>query len=99
MTESEIVRDGFPWFPTIDYDVCISDLDCVNFCPHEVFEWDKDTGRPLVARPDNCVPGCDSCAQLCHEKAISFPSKEEFRQAMRRLRAEARNASPSPGIS
>ena len=88
MSEPRIPRNKFPWFPTINYELCISDLTCVNFCPHNVFDWDKETGRPVVARPDDCVPGCDSCAQLCHEKAISFPSQEEFRQAMRRLRAE-----------
>ncbi len=89
MSEPRIPRHKFPWFPTIDYALCISDLECVNFCPHDVFEWDKETGLPFVARPDDCVPGCDSCAQLCHEKAISFPSQEEFRRAMRHLRGEA----------
>ncbi|HUU12140.1 MAG TPA: ferredoxin family protein [Terriglobia bacterium] len=99
MENSEHLREKLPWFPKIDYSICLSDLKCLNFCPAEVFEWDRNSGRPVVAHPYRCVPGCDSCAQLCHEKAISFPSKEEFRQAMRRLRADARNASASPGIS
>jgi NAD-dependent dihydropyrimidine dehydrogenase PreA subunit len=79
----------FPWFPTINYDACLADLDCLNFCPYEVFEYDAETGRPYVARPYNCVPGCDSCAQLCPAQGIRFPSPEEFRAALQRLRGDA----------
>lgn len=98
MSYPGIPREKLPWFPTINYDVCTSDLVCLNFCPHEVYEWDADTGQPIVAHPNNCVPGCDSCAQLCKAQAITFPSKEEFRKALRRLRDEVRKASqPASG--
>lgn len=87
-------REELPWFPTINYDLCISDLRCLLFCPHDVFEWDRKTGRPIVARPYNCAPGCDLCAQDCATDAVTLPSKREFRAALRRLRAEARKAGP-----
>lgn len=79
----------FPWFPTIDYEACASDLDCLNFCANEVFEWDRETGRPVVAHPTRCLPGCGICLEICRQGAIRFPSKEEFRRALDRLRAES----------
>jgi len=78
----------FPWFPAINYELCTKDLDCLNFCPAEVYEWDPETGRPVVAHPDRCLPGCDACAKQCKTGAIAFPSQEEFRAAMRQWRAE-----------
>lgn len=94
MSKSAVPR--LPWFPTVNYDRCISDLECMAFCPNDVFDWDKDTGRPVVARPYNCVPGCDMCAEDCARGAVTLPSKREFRAALRRLRAEARKPSPPP---
>ena len=94
MSYPGVPSEKLPWFPTINYDLCISDLRCLLFCPHDVFEWDRKTGRPIVAWPYNCVPGCDQCARDCAAGALTLPSKREFRAALRRLRAEARKASP-----
>jgi NAD-dependent dihydropyrimidine dehydrogenase PreA subunit len=91
MSESPIRK--LLWFPTIDYALCVSDLGCLLFCPYDVFDWDKETGRPVVAHPYNCVPGCDMCAEDCALGAVTLPSKREFRAALRRLRAEARKPS------
>ncbi len=90
MASSSIPRERLPWFPTIDYDLCTSDLNCLNFCQHSVYEWDVATGRPFAAHPYNCVPGCDNCAQVCKAQAISFPSKQEFRATLRKLRGRAK---------
>jgi NAD-dependent dihydropyrimidine dehydrogenase PreA subunit len=92
-----IPREKLPWYPTINPDLCLRDLDCLNFCAHEVFGYDEDTGRPVVAHPYNCVPGCDSCAQACRTGAITFPSREDFRAILRRLRAEVRGERPLIG--
>jgi len=89
MENSEHLREKLPWFPKIDYSICLSDLKCLNFCPAEVFEWDRDSGRPVVAHPYRCVPGCDSCARNCDTGALSLPTPSEVRTALRRLRAEA----------
>ena len=83
-------RERFPWFPTIHYDVCLSDLECLNFCPAGVFDWDTATGKPVVARPFDCIPGCRSCAEKCKVKGISIPGKEEVTAALKRIRAEDR---------
>lgn len=90
-------RPKLPWFPTINYDLCRSDLGCLLFCSQDVFDWDKETGRPIVARPYNCVPGCDLCAQDCATGAVTLPSKTKVRTMIRKLRAEIREASAPSG--
>jgi NAD-dependent dihydropyrimidine dehydrogenase PreA subunit len=84
------LRERFPWFPTINYDVCLSDLECVNFCSADVFEWDLAAGKPVVAHPYDCIPGCRSCAENCPAQGISLPGKEEVAAALKRIRAEDR---------
>lgn len=81
-------RERFPWFPAIDSEVCIRDLECLNHCPAEVFDWDAGTGRPVVARPLDCIPGCRSCAENCKIHCISLPGKEEVAAALKRIRKE-----------
>ena len=81
-------RDQISWFPTVNYEACLGDRICYDFCEHGVFSWDEEHQRPMVAAPCNCVIGCDSCSQLCPSEAITFPSKEDLRAALRRLRTE-----------
>jgi len=59
------------WYPTIDPDICVQCLQCVEFCPHEVYE-ERD-GGPTVVNPDNCVEFCRGCQKVCDAKAIFFP--------------------------
>jgi len=60
------------WYPIIDYDKCTGCLECVKFCPHDVFI--ENDGRPRVARPENCVDFCRGCQKgVCDFDAISFP--------------------------
>lgn len=80
------LREKFPWFPTIDIDLCRKDLQCLNACPHDVFEWDPQSGRPIVAHWLQCSPGCNICVENCDTGAISLPSKAEFQLALRSLR-------------
>lgn len=81
------LREKFPWFPAIDTELCRADLRCLNFCPHEVFEWDRETGYPVVAHPLRCLPGCEICINGCDAGAISLPSKREFQAAIKKLRS------------
>ncbi|MBC7264458.1 MAG: ferredoxin family protein [Chloroflexi bacterium] len=80
---SRIPREKIPWYPTIDYEVCVGCQECFNFCGNGVFEWDDDESHPLVTNPYNCVVGCSACANLCEAGAIHFPTKEELVAAMR----------------
>lgn len=85
---TNIPREKITWFPTINYDACIGDAVCYNFCKNDVFVWNEENQRPIVQNPLNCVVGCESCAQLCPSESITFPSKEELRATLRRLRDE-----------
>jgi len=87
-------RTRFPWFPTIKCEDCLLDLECLNFCPANVFDWDPATGKPVVARPFDCIPGCRSCAENCKGKSISLPGKKEVAAALKRIRAEDRSNPP-----
>jgi NAD-dependent dihydropyrimidine dehydrogenase PreA subunit len=80
------LREKIPWFPTINDEACIKDLKCLNFCPHDVFEWDPKTGRPLATHPLRCLPGCEICLEGCDTGAISLPTPDEFRATLERMR-------------
>ena len=84
----EDLRAKFPWIPKIDPEACRKDLQCLNSCPHDVFEWDPKTGRPIVAHPLQCSPGCEICLEGCDTGALSLPTKDEFQVMMKKLRAE-----------
>lgn len=85
--KADIPRDQVAWFPTIDYEACIGDRACLDFCTNSVFEWNAADDRVAVVRPLNCVIGCTSCAKICPPEAITFPDPEELKQTLRRLRA------------
>ena len=87
-------RERLPWFPTIKCEDCLLDLECLNFCPAGVFDWDPATGQPVVARPLDCIPGCRNCEENCKGKSISLPGKREVAAALKRIRAEDRLPSP-----
>jgi NAD-dependent dihydropyrimidine dehydrogenase PreA subunit len=96
MANLKVPREKIPWFPTINYDACIHDRECVDFCKNNVFDYNEALGVPEVNRPDNCVVGCDACAKICPSEAISFPPLEEFKATLRKLIAEAgRQAEPA----
>jgi len=88
MQSAAIPREKIPWFPMVDYGICTGDQECFKFCKNEVFTWDEDNNHPVVANPYNCVVGCQACINVCPVQAISFPTKEELRETMRRLRTQ-----------
>jgi formate hydrogenlyase subunit 6/NADH:ubiquinone oxidoreductase subunit I len=47
-------------------------------CGRAVFEWTTD--GPKVVRPNDCVVGCSTCANLCQGKCITFPPIDELRR-------------------
>ena len=77
-------RNEIPWFPTINYDLCISCGACMDFCDHEVYK--KEDDKIIVANPFNCVVGCKSCYSECNSGALSFPTKEELAKILNTLR-------------
>lgn len=69
-------RDMVNWHPTIDPDKCLHCGMCMN-CGRKVYEWENKA--PKVARPDECVVGCNTCKNLCLGEAITFPEVAELR--------------------
>lgn len=59
------------WYPIIDKKKCIKCHNCIDFCPHEVFEVD-DEGYPEVVNFLDCVEFCRGCLNACDEDAISY---------------------------
>jgi len=76
-----IPRPEIPWYPRIDYDRCIGCGLCLMTCSgRNVYDWDFEKMRPVVARPYNCMVGCDTCAKMCPRDAIIFPHLGELRK-------------------
>jgi MinD superfamily P-loop ATPase len=69
-------REKIDWFPTVDQEKCVKCAMCMN-CGKNVYDWTKK--GQVVARPYDCVPGCNTCAILCMGDAISFPPPEYIR--------------------
>jgi NAD-dependent dihydropyrimidine dehydrogenase PreA subunit len=70
-------REKVEWFPTIDSAKCVKCGMCMN-CGKDVYDWTNEGAK--VARPYNCVVGCQSCANLCLGNAITFPDVASVRQ-------------------
>jgi MinD superfamily P-loop ATPase len=47
-------------------------------CGRNVFAWTKEGAE--VVRPNDCVVGCSTCANLCLGKAIAFPDLGQVRE-------------------
>ncbi len=69
-----VPRSEVQWGPTVNYEQCIGCGLCYMVCGGRVvYDWDMVQGRPVVARFDNCMPGCTTCANFCPAQAIVFP--------------------------
>jgi len=69
-----VPRREIKWYPNIDYDRCIGCGLCFLTCGGRlVYDWDFKNMKPIIARPYNCMVGCDTCAKLCPRDAIIFP--------------------------
>jgi len=90
MRPSSVPREAIPWYPTIDFESCIGCQECYNSCGNGVYEWDENESHPIVAQPYNCVVGCSACANLCEGEAISFPGKDEVKEAIAKALAAQR---------
>jgi NAD-dependent dihydropyrimidine dehydrogenase PreA subunit len=89
-----VPRELVPWYPTVNAELCTGDRACVDFCKNDVFRWDEEHAHPIVEHPYKCVLGCSACMELCPVEAISFPSMQELRETLRRLRAQGSAQAP-----
>lgn len=75
-----VARSEIDWGPTLDPEKCVSCGICLN-CGKDVFVWVDD--KAVVARRDDCVVGCTTCANLCQGRAIAFPPLAGLRKTYR----------------
>lgn len=84
-----VPREKIDWAPTIDYNKCDYCMECVKFCPHQVFEVrENEEKRLIVKNPYNCVVFCRACSKTCGPDALSFPNKNETTKKIKEIRKE-----------
>jgi NAD-dependent dihydropyrimidine dehydrogenase PreA subunit len=92
MTETSFMgvpREKIDWYPRIDFGQCNYCMECVKFCPHDVFEVTENAEQKFrVKNPNNCVVFCRACSKTCGLGLITFPNKSETTQHIKDIRKE-----------
>lgn len=78
-----IPREEIAWNPTLIADRCVGCGLCVTSCGRQVYAFDYEANRPLVVNPLHCMVGCTTCATICTQDALEFPSRGFIRQFVR----------------
>ena len=78
-----VPRAEIQWHPTVIADRCVGCGLCVTSCGRGVYAFDYEQNRPVVAAPEMCMVGCTTCATICTQDAIEFPSTGYIRQLIR----------------
>jgi NAD-dependent dihydropyrimidine dehydrogenase PreA subunit len=94
-----IPRSEVPWYPTINYEKCISCGKCVDYCKLGAYEFEEKDGkqRSVVKHPNNCVVLCTGCDKICPAKAIKHQSKKKTSEIIRKLRRKYPISKKGPG--
>lgn len=79
-----IPRDEIAWHPTVVTDRCIGCGLCVTSCGRQVYGFDYEQNVAVVVNPLNCMVGCTTCATICTQDAIEFPSAGYLRQLIKK---------------
>jgi len=75
-----IDRDKIDWRPVIDKSKCIGCGLCVTTCGRGVYKYDYKNKKSKVVNSNNCLVACQTCANLCPMKAISFVKNDKTRE-------------------
>lgn len=79
-----IPRENIQWHPTIIAESCVGCGLCVTSCGKNVYSFDYETNKPVVTAPQACMVGCTTCATICTQDAIEFPSQGYIRQIIKK---------------
>lgn len=79
-----IPRDEIEWYPTVHKNKCTGCGMCVTSCGRNVFDFDPDNKKAVVARPLQCMVGCTSCQVWCIYDAISFPDPDDVKNLIKK---------------
>lgn len=85
-----VPRSKIPWYPTINYEKCVSCGKCVDYCKLGVYDFEEKVGKKIsaVKNPNNCVVYCSGCDSICPAGAIKHPSKKETAKVISKLRKD-----------
>ena len=75
-----IKREEIDWHPVIDESRCVGCGMCATTCGRGVYKFDFDNKKSKVVNPNNCLVGCQTCANLCPAKAIGFAEDDKTRE-------------------
>lgn len=78
-------RDRIQWNPVIDESKCIGCGMCATSCGRGVYKFDAKTRKAKVAKPNNCLVACQTCANLCPTGAISFAPEGKTREKAQQI--------------
>ena len=83
-----IPRNKIACYPTIDYDKCVNCGICIDYCKLGVYDLidNGEEEKSIVKNPNNCVVLCTGCKEQCPVGAITFPSKQETREILKKLK-------------
>lgn len=79
-----VPREEIEWAPTIASDKCTGCGMCVTSCGKNVFDFDKENKKAIVARPKDCMVGCTSCSVWCVFDAITFPDPKYVKDLIKK---------------
>ncbi len=81
-----VPRKEIKWYPRVDPAACIGCGLCAVICGRGVYSYDLVSRKPIVAKPYNCLVGCQTCANLCPVGAIEFPPPEVAQEAAKKYK-------------
>ena len=83
-----IPRNKIFWYPTINYQKCISCGKCMDYCKFGVYELAENEGKKkvVVKNKNSCIVLCTGCDGICPTGSIKHQSKKETRATIKALR-------------
>jgi len=69
-------RTEIEWNPTVNPKKCAGCGMCITSCGRQVFDYNPDSKKAVVANPYQCMVGCTSCETWCIYDAINFPNRK-----------------------
>ncbi len=78
-------RGKIQWNPVIDESKCIGCGMCATSCGRGVYKFDYENKKSKVVNPKNCMVACQTCANLCPMKAISFAENDATREKAQKI--------------
>ena len=77
-------REEIEWCQAINEDGCNGCEMCVTTCGRNVFDYDPQRKKAVMARPLQCMVGCMSCQVWGVYDAISFPDPRRVREFIKK---------------